>query len=155
MVMDPRLKKRILRYLSRQEALCRIRIDELDMTTWFLHWHIHLDPRCRANGARRRVAHLIYKLLLRAEARCDGRAEPIQAWGTICENTGYSAVWLHSPNPHKPFPYSFDGVKWLPEAPAELMGLPCTAHEIGCQHDERGTTYYLRNRAWRLREGTG
>ena len=146
--MDRRFEKRITRYLAEREASCNSHIDRLDMSSWFSYWHTHPDMKCRANKARVLVASLTYKLLLRVEARCVQREEPIQVWATLCENTGNYGIFLHSPNPNgTPYPYEYEGVVWGSEVLEEAQGVVDSVHEIGKVKYGDETVYIIRKRA--------
>lgn len=146
--MDRRFEKRIARYLSERERLALERIAKLDMTSWFDFWHEHPDFKVRANRAKPMVATLTYSLLKKTESLASTRAQPIQIWATLCENTGDNAIYVHSPNPNgTPFPYVFDGVEWGAKEPPEAVGLVDEAHELGKGVFENEIVYFIRQRA--------
>lgn len=87
---------------------------------WFNFWHQHLDwdglgdlsPRLRRiflEGYARLFRHFAL------QAHCLGK--PYQLWISLnFDDAEQDAVFLHTPNPHTPFPAVFSGVRWgLPE----------------------------------------
>lgn len=99
-------KRRYFRRLHDEATAFR-----LDVTpeSWWNHWHRHVDRRGWGNLAwRYRREHLralaaIFRTVLAAAPT------PFQAWIYLNErDAGEDAVFLHSPNPHTPFPFKHD-----------------------------------------------
>ena len=147
-MIDRRFKKRISRYLAEREKRSLEALESLEIEEWFDFWHLHLDFKMRGNRVRPMVAALTLRLLEKAESLVAGRRDPIQAWAQLCENTGYTAVYLHSPNPGgSEFPYAFEDVEWGVAEPEEVRGLIKPSHELGLQVWWGEKTYVIRKRA--------
>jgi hypothetical protein len=146
--MDKRYRKRLARYLDRETAKNRRALERLDYSLWFDYWHTHPDWRIKCNRfpeARAMAASATYGLLQYAEQLASARNGEIQVFGTLCENTGDNAVYLHSANPNRtPFPVDFSGVHWDVSLPGELDGIVNSErHQVGEQTFEDGSFQYL------------
>ncbi len=80
---------------------------ELHESPWWNYWHYHADWEGWGNlrWAYRREGLRALALVFRRIAQRPP-AEPFQLW--ICldgADAGQDAVYLHSPNPHSPFPF--------------------------------------------------
>ena len=147
-VMDRRYRKRIARYLEREAEKNRRALEQLDYGSCFDYWHTHPDWRIRCNRfheARAMAASATYELLQYAEHLASGRSGEIEVFGSLCENTGDNAVYLHSANPNgTPFPVEFSGVQWDVSLPGELAGIVNPErHQIGLQTLEDGSFQYF------------
>ena len=146
--MDKRYRKRIARYLERETAKNRRTLERLDYGSWFDYWHAHPDWRFRCNRfpeAKAMTASATYALLQYAEQLASVRKGEIQVFGTLCENTGDNAVYLHSANPNgTPFPVEFAGVQWDVSLAAELADIVNQErHQVGLQTFEDGSFQYV------------
>lgn len=131
-MIDRRFHKRISRYLAEREKRSIAALEGLEIEEWFDFWHLHPDFKMRGNRVRPMVAALTLRLLEKAESLVAGRRDPIQVWAQLCENTGHSAIYLHSPNPNgSEYPHTFEGVEWGATEPEELRGLIKPSHELG------------------------
>lgn len=147
-MIDRRFEKRISRYLAEREKRSLEALEGIEIEDWFDFWHLHPDFRIRANRVRPMVAALTLRLLEKAESLVASRRDPIQPWAQLCENTGYTAVYLHSPNPNgSAYPYAFEGVEWGIAEPEEVRGLIKPTHELGLLLSDGGKTYVIRNRS--------
>lgn len=123
-------------------------LEDLDVNGWFDLWHTHIDWDSKANAARHLVAEALLRILRYLEDRLRSRQEPIQAWAALCENTGDSAVYLHSPNPNgQPFPYAFQGVEWNIPSPADLLGIDRSLLDVGQAEYDGEVVVFVRRRA--------
>jgi hypothetical protein len=147
-MLDRRYQKRISHYIEKCEKTALANLSELDIDGWFDYWHMHPDHKFRGNRVRPLIARLTYKLLQAAERRIEARSKPIQAWALLHENTGNTAVYLHSPNPNgTPFPYDFEGVEWGVTEPDEVRSILRQSHELGRCTFEDETIYVIRKRS--------
>jgi hypothetical protein len=91
------------------------------------------------------AASATYALLQYAEHLASVRNDEIQVFGTLCENTGDNAVFLHSANPNgTPFPVEFSEVQWDVSLPKELADIVNPdRHQVGVQTFEDGSLQYL------------
>jgi hypothetical protein len=146
--MDKRYRTRLSRYLDRETAQNKRALDKLDYSSWFDYWHTHPDWRMKCNRfseAKAMAASATYGLLQYAEQLAAVRNGEIQVFGTLCENTGDNAVYLHSVNPNgTPFPVDFSEVQWDVSLLGELAGIVNTEqHQVGAQNLEDGSSQYL------------
>jgi len=92
----------------------------LDPDDWYHYWHQHLDwdglgdlsPRLRRvflEGHARLFLHLA--------SQAPRLGQPYQLWMVLyVDDAGQDAVYLHTANPHSPFPSENSDVQWgLPE----------------------------------------
>jgi len=146
-MIDRRFRKRMARYLAEREKRSLEALADLEIEEWFDFWHLHPDFKMRGNRVRPMVAALTLRLLEKAESLVAGRRDPIQVWAQLCENTGYTAVYLHSPNPNgTEYPHAFDGVEWGIAEPEELRGLIPPTHELGLQMWDGEKIHVIRKR---------
>jgi hypothetical protein len=127
-------------------------LERLDYSTWFDLWHTHLDWRSKGNRfpeLRKSVAVITYRALVHAERLALTAKQPIQVFGTVCEDTGSNAVYLHTPNPNStPYPFGFPNVVWAVPLPPELHGVvDLKAHEVGKLIHSDGVDYVIRKLA--------
>lgn len=146
-MIDRRYQKRIERYLAKQEQASLANLSKLELDGWFDYWHLHPDWKFKANRFRLLVAALTYRLLQKVEELIENRKELIQTWAFLHENTGNTAIYLHSPNPNSsPFPYDFEGVDWGISEPEEIYGVIKPTHEIGLMVFNNEYIYVIRKR---------
>lgn len=134
--MDRRYRKRMTAYWARAESRGRCNIDRLDLSSWFDHWHIHVDVQGRGNTRpenRLDVATATISLLKYLEQRTQARLEPLQVWAVICTSTGDNAVYVHSPNPNgAPYPNEFRDVQWGAPVPEWVSAVNIdSGYEVG------------------------
>jgi hypothetical protein len=146
-MIDRRFRKRMARYLAEREKRSIQALEDLEIEEWFDFWHLHPDWKMRGNRVRPMVAALTLRLLEKAESLVAGRRDPVQVWAQLCENTGYTAIYLHSPNPNgTEYPHAFDDVEWGIAEPEELRGLIPSTHALGLQRWDGEKIYLIRRR---------
>jgi hypothetical protein len=150
--MDRRYKKRINRYWREMELKGLKALARVDIHEWFDLWHTHPDWERKGNKRlenRRSAIELGYKLLQAAEALCVKRAEPIECWVSVCQDTGDNGVYLHTKNPNgTPFPSMVEGIEWNPTDNQVLNDVvDHQVHEIGKYHFSGEVVYVVRKRA--------
>jgi hypothetical protein len=123
-MVDRRYLKKMTRYWAAEEAKANATLDRVLESEWFDYWHTHLDWKGRGNrhvSDRTTVAAGLLRLLKRAVS---SEREDVQCWVMLAQDTGQSALYLHSPNPQgTPWPHPFDGVTWDIELPGWLAPL--------------------------------
>ena len=121
---DRRYLKKMTRYWAAEETRANATLDRVQESEWFDYWHTHLDWKGRGNrhvSDRTTVAAGLLRLLKRAVS---SEREDVQCWVMLAQDTGQSALYLHSPNPQgTPWPHPFDGVTWDIELPGWLEPL--------------------------------
>jgi hypothetical protein len=121
---DRRYLKKMTRYWAAEETRANATLDRVQESEWFDYWHTHLDWKGRGNrhvSDRTTVAAGLLRLLKRAVS---SEREDVQCWVMLAQDTGQSALYLHSPNPQgTPWPHPFDGVTWDIELPGWLVPL--------------------------------
>lgn len=121
---DRRYLKKMTRYWAAEETKANATLDRVRESEWFDYWHTHLDWKGRGNrhvSDRTTVAAGLLRLLKRAVS---SEPEDVQCWVMLAQDTGQSALYLHSPNPQgTPWPHPFDGVTWDIELPGWLAPL--------------------------------
>ncbi|HED4878406.1 TPA: hypothetical protein R4K21_004249 [Stenotrophomonas maltophilia] len=121
---DRRYLKKMTRYWAAEETKANATLDRVQESEWFDYWHTHLDWKGRGNrhvSDRTTVAAGLLRLLKRAVS---SEREDVQCWVMLAQDTGQSALYLHSPNPQgTPWPHPFDGVTWDIELPGWLAPL--------------------------------
>ena len=121
---DRRYLKKMTRYWAAEETKANATLDRVRESEWFDYWHTHLDWKGRGNrhvSDRTTVAAGLLRLLKRAVS---SEREDVQCWVMLAQDTGQSALYLHSPNPQgTPWPHPFDGVTWDIELPGWLAPL--------------------------------
>lgn len=121
---DRRYLKKMTRYWAAEETKANATLDRVQESEWFDYWHTHLDWKGRGNrhvSDRTTVAAGLLRLLKRAVS---SEREDVQCWVMLAQDTGQSALYLHSPNPQgTPWPHPFDGVTWDIELPGWLEPL--------------------------------
>jgi len=121
---DRRYLKKMTRYWAAEETKANATLDRVRESEWFDYWHTHLDWKGRGNrhvSDRTTVAAGLLRLLKRAVS---SEREDVQCWVMLAQDTGQSALYLHSPNPQgTPWPHPFDGVTWDIELPGWLEPL--------------------------------
>ncbi|MCO7471937.1 hypothetical protein NJG16_17840 [Stenotrophomonas maltophilia] len=121
---DRRYLKKMTRYWAAEETKANVTLDCVRESEWFDYWHTHLDWKGRGNrhvSDRITVAAGLLRLLKRAVS---SEREDVQCWVMLAQDTGQSALYLHSPNPQgTPWPHPFDGVTWDIELPGWLEPL--------------------------------
>lgn len=130
-------KRRYFRNIERNSRLEHI----LPGTDGFwANWHWHADWRGWGNDKWRyrregiRALCTVYESILQ---RADGFDTPFQAWIALDgEDAGSDAVFLYTPNPHHPFPYTRQ-IEWGPSPLEPLFSqlLPTRKLRFGTQGD--------------------
>ncbi len=154
-MVDRRYRKKMLRYWAREEAKADAILDRVLESEWFDYWHTHLDWRGRGNrhpSDRADVAGALLRLLQRAAST--GRKD-VQCWVSLAEDTGNSALFLHSCNPQgSAWPHPFEGTRWDAEVPEWLAPLLSEGMQAGrCGEGER-QVWMVRKRASGDADGT-
>jgi hypothetical protein len=90
---------------------------------YFDHWHLDWDGVGDFNPKIRLITIEAHMKVFAAIAKESGILNsPFQLFISLARrDAGQDAVYLHTPNPHSPFPAEFDDVKWgVPELEQQL-----------------------------------
>ncbi|MBK0012922.1 hypothetical protein [Stenotrophomonas sp. S41] len=154
-MVDRRYRKKMLRYWAREEAKADAILDRVLESEWFDYWHTHLDWRGRGNrhpSDRADVAGALLRLLQRAAST--GRKD-VQCWVSLAEDTGNSALFLHSRNPQgSAWPHPFEGTRWDAEVPEWLAPLLSEGMQAGRWGEGERQVWMVRKRASGDADGT-
>ena len=134
------------RYIAQRERALFTLLETLDWEEWFDLWHCHIDLECKAGRVREWIDQATYRLLRRAEALSATRQGRVQVFAILSENTGDSALYVHTENPQQtPFPVEFQDVDWEVEPPPHLAGMIESHHQVGRARPPR-SDYFIRAR---------
>ena len=118
---------------------------------WVNLSHTHVDWHGHSNlGGRHRRAHLraLFVMLDRAHAQLTASGRPWQLWLLLHPDGSRDALYVHSENPHTPFPFAFEGVDWIAPPPAlwatELTSRPWLTS--GVRLTDEGPVWFVRPR---------
>ena len=128
-------RRRYFRKLDERAASYELDVDP-DM--WWYYHHEHLDWMGRGNlrwAYRCRTVRAHLMLMHRIVEQLAGFSGQFQCWLSIrVPDAINDAVYLHSPNPHSPFPADFSGANWQKDAvPAALRELGPPNMFWGCE----------------------
>ena len=118
-----------------------------DLTGWsnLAHWHVDWNGRGNVSWQARK-AHLaaLFTMFQRLLDQLAVHEEPSQCWLLIdATNSANDALYLHTPNPHTPFPMELTGIDWNAEVPATLQAFVLNEWTVG-RSDIDGTKFIVR-----------
>jgi hypothetical protein len=98
-------------------------------------WHTHVDWHGEGNNnsnKRDEFLSVLFAMFSSALSQRDWLKKPCNIWLLIdISNSANDSLYIHTPNPHTEFPYSFEEVQWNVETPKLIIKYVKDTYEIG------------------------